>query len=78
MLNFLLETGHVSLIVEFDPVGLFNSDTQLYASLSERIVDIVRSIVVAAAVASSLLRALVHHDPFLFQQVDSLLDGKFT
>lgn len=78
MLDFLLHTGHVSLVIKLNPVGLFNSDTQLYASLSERIVDIVRSIVVTAAVASSLLWALVDHDPLIFQQVDSLLDGKFT
>ena len=78
MLDFLLHTGHVSLVIKLDPVGLFNSDAQLYASLSERIVDIVRSIVIAAAVASSLLGALVDHDPLIFQQVDSLLDGKFT
>ena len=72
-LYFLLQGFHVGLVVQLDPVGLLHLDLQLTAGLHDALVDVVGSVVIAAAVRVALW-SHVTHDPLLMTQVYCLLD----
>jgi len=57
----------VVLSRKLDPVGLFNSDAELSASFTHRLVDLVSSVEIIL---------LVDKDPLLSGEVDGLLDPK--
>lgn len=76
VLDFFFKAIDVSLVFELNPVGLLNSNAELNAGLSQRFIDIVGSVVVAASIATLLLGALVAHDPLLVKEINTLLDGQ--
>ena len=69
LLDILLDLLHVCLIFKLDPVRFFNNDVELLTCLDQALVD-----VVCEAIIISTRASLVHEDPFILTQCDSLLN----
>jgi hypothetical protein len=70
VLELLLETVHISLVLQLDPVRFLDLDVEGAAGLNKGLEDVVCGNVVTALPRTLLLWALVDHNPVLVAQLD--------
>ena len=69
-----LDLNIIILVLQLDPVRLFDFDLEQLARLSERAVNAISDLEVRALTMVRLIGVLVDHDPIFARQIDCLLD----